>query len=253
MNEHLYLELLAAKRVALNLPTARWPCWTPATTPPGKCGSSGNSRWPLSSHGPLTPPGNSEKLNNWTTPELPWWRSGVVVLLLSRSRGRGKGARVIGWPLGGELQHLAREHQVRVADGGSVGVGELLPAAGDAELLGDLAQGVAASGWCRSRRSRRWRRARCLAGAGPGARPTGAWVTGRPEPRPAGAAGTLVPCCRMRRAERRRRRSGQASRRRRATRPSPGWPGPFRPRRSAARGWRLQRTPCRRRQPTCWG
>ena len=44
MNENLYLELLAAKRVALHLPWAPWPCWTPATTPRGKSGSSANSR-----------------------------------------------------------------------------------------------------------------------------------------------------------------------------------------------------------------
>ena len=46
MNESLYLELLAAKRVALHLAMGPWPCWTRATTPRGKSGLSGRSRRP---------------------------------------------------------------------------------------------------------------------------------------------------------------------------------------------------------------
>ena len=77
MNESLYLELLAAKRVACTWPWAPWPCWTRATTPPGKCGLSAKSRRPperarLSSHG---------SLKHSTTPEVPLRdRSGVVRL-----------------------------------------------------------------------------------------------------------------------------------------------------------------------------
>src|SRR6478735_11544567 len=121
-------------------------CWTPATSPPGRYGSSASSPgtdrlWPAAHCGR----GSVIKVRRRHIP-----CGGVPASFFGQRNLSIADLSVAPWEavrpgpllLRGELDDLSFEHQVRIGNGIQVGVGKVLPAALDPQLLGNDAQGV---------------------------------------------------------------------------------------------------------------